>query len=169
MNVALSRPYHGLVVDREWLRLPDRLSAFKVYFVSILGRREPARYEWEHCPLRQETVMAGLAELGLEGIGFITAFPHITKVFCYDPNVEVVLKVRAFQTESFAPIDLDRGDGAVEFACYAEAVLASDEFDFWAEAESVSAYLERWSSRRETPIANHRKLRAHFHGPEETK
>ena len=162
MKVSVSRSYHGTIFGRQLVRMSDALSAFKVYFVSIIGRDEPARYEWEHSPLERQDVLTRFAASGTEGIGFVTAFPHITKVFRYDPKAEILMTVRAFRTLDFAPLDLQRDEGYMEFACYAEAALAADEYRAWGEAPSVSVYLGTWSSVGETPIAEPGKLRAHY-------
>ena len=70
--------------------------------------------------------------------------------------------MRAWRTEDFAPLSVERGEGYVEFACLAEAIIAADEFRFWAEAPSVEAYLERWCDWAEAPILDHAKLRRYF-------
>ena len=87
-------------------------------------------------------------ESGQEGVGFLTAFPHITKVFRYAPKMEILQHVRAFDTKTFAPISLIRDD-FVEFACLAEALLAADEYKAWAAAGSVEEYL-----RYVSPVEN---------------
>jgi hypothetical protein len=138
--------------------MPDGKSVFKVYYVSITGRDDPARYEWGKAPLSRGDFERQFAASGLEGVGFVTAFPHITKVFRFAPSMETVLHVRALQTASLEPLNLDRGGGWVEFACYAEALLANDEYRFWAEASSVEAYLQAWSDFSEGPIVVHDKL-----------
>ena len=46
----------------------------------------------------------------------------------------------------------------MEFACLAEALIAADEYGFWAEAATVEDYLVRWSAFKEGPIVRHDKL-----------
>jgi len=65
----------------------------------------------------------------VEGIGFVTAFPHITKVFRFGPEAETAMNVCAWDTRSMAPIGLGRSQGYVEFACLAEAAIAADEYN----------------------------------------
>ena len=89
----------------------------------------------------------------------MTAFPHIAKVFRYAPEAEILMCVKAFNSRDFAPISLARAEGYLEFACYAEAVLAADEYHAWARAHTVDEYLAQWSSLTEAPIAESAKLR----------
>lgn len=160
MNVTPCRPYHGRIVDHSLAVMADGKSRFKVYFVSIVGRDQPERYEWAHCGLAPAEFVRRFSAGADEGVGFVTAFPHITKVFRYAPEAEILLHVKAFNTRDFAPIDLGRGAGYVEFACYAEAALAADEYHAWARSRTVAEYLDFWSAQQEAPILDHAKLRA---------
>jgi len=162
MRIAPCRPYHSRTERTGLLRLPDGRSVFKVYYISIIGRDNPAAYEWPHCPLTYAGVEAALASCGLEGVGFITAFPHILKVFRFAPSMETVLHVRAVATATLAPLDLVREDGYTEFACYAEAAIAAEEYHAWAQAEDVAAYLQFFSQFHQGPIRQHGKLAAYL-------
>lgn len=154
-----ANPYHAAIVGRDLLNGADSRSAFKVYFVDIVGRADPTRTEWAKCGLRKEDFLTALARTdGVEGVGFVTAFAHITKVFRFGPESEIVMNVRAWHTQGLAPLDLDRSDGYAEFACLAEAKLAADEFRFWAQAESVTSYLATWSDYAGGHIAVRDKL-----------
>jgi len=158
MRMTACRPYHSRTVRTELLRLADGISAFKVYYLSIIGRDDPCKYEWEHCPLSPADFAARLQAAGWDGVGFITAFPHITKVFRFAPAMETVLHVRAFVTADLSPLDLARDDQFLEFACYAEAAIAGDEYHAWAQAGTVEAYLAYRSSFIDGPIASNTKL-----------
>ena len=136
--------------------------AFKVYYVDITGREQPERYEWALCGRSRDSVLDALREANIEGIGAVVSFPHITKVFRFAPSAETILHVRAFHTEDFAEISLQREEGYLEFACYAEALIAADEYRFWAEARTVEEYLQRWSDWREAVVTDHTKLKEHF-------
>lgn len=160
MKVVPCRPYHGRVVERSMATMADGASRFKVYFVSIIGRDQPERYEWDRCGLAPAEFLRSFCGTALEGVGFVTAFPHITKVFRYSPEAEILLNVKALNTRDFSPLDLARPEGYVEFACYAEAALAADEYHAWARAESVADYLKIWSAVADTPIVAPAKLRA---------
>ncbi len=48
--------------------------------------------------------------------------------------METILDVSEFDTDGMTPRDCARDDGSHEFACYAEAVLAADEYRAWAKA-----------------------------------
>lgn len=136
----------------------DGLTAYKVYYMDIVGRDQPERYEWDRCGRPRASVTEHLAAAGVEGVGFVVAFPHITKVFRFAPSAETVLHVRAYWTPDFRPADLQRENGYVEFACYAEAVIAAAEYALWAEATTVEAYLEdRWPGAN-SRIADSAKL-----------
>jgi len=154
--------YHGKSAGTEMLKMPDGKSAFKVYFVDIVGRKQPERFVWSLCGRSTKDFLAGLTRLGIEGVGFVIAFPHITKVYRYGPNPEIVLNVRAYKTDGLAPLSLERGEGYVEFACLAEAVIGADEYRFWAEARSVEDYLKQWSGFADGPIVDHEKLRQYW-------
>jgi hypothetical protein len=109
--------------------------------------------------------VAGLKRAGVEGVGFVCAFPHIAKVFRYGPEIETVLHVRAFRPSDFTELDLARSDGYLEFACLAEAVIADAEYRLWAEARTVGAYLERWVDWQPVAVADEGKLGRHYRRP----
>jgi len=131
---------------------------FKVYYVDITGREHPERYEWALCGQSRDAVLDRLRAAHIEGVGFVVSFPHITKVFRFAPSAETIMHVRAFRTPDFEPIDLQREEGYLEFACYAEAIIAADEYRFWAEARTVEEYLRRTSEWRDAIILDHTKL-----------
>ena len=147
--------YIGRPAGTEMARLPDGRSAFKAYFVDIPGRQTPERFEWDLCGRPRAGVATNLAAADVQGVGFVTAFPHITKVFRFGPNPETVLHVRAYRTEDFASLPLEREEGYCEFACLAEAIIAAEEYCFWATARSVEQYLARWCEWTETPVVAH--------------
>jgi hypothetical protein len=134
------------------------LSVYKVYYVDIYGRPQPERYEWDRCGRPRRAVLEHLKGAGIEGIGAVVTFPHITKVFRFAPSAETIMHVRAFWTPSFEPVDLTREEGYAEFACYAEAIVAADEYRFWAEAASVEGYLQRWSDWADARVVDSAKL-----------
>ncbi len=158
MNIKPCAPYQGQVVQRATITMPDGVSVFKTYFVSITGRAEPTRYEWGVCAITMGEVESMLRNSGIEGVGFVTAFPHITKVFRFAPAVETVLHVRAFHTPELQTMGLDRDDGFTEFACLGEALIAADEYRFWAQSVDVSAYIKQWSEWQCGGIRNPAKL-----------
>jgi hypothetical protein len=161
--IAACNPYHAKIVGRELLRGGDGKSVFKVYFVDIVGRAEPSRTEWAQAGLDRASYLAQLAALpGVEGVGFVTAFAHITKVFRWGPEAETVANVRAWHTRGLTDLALGRSDSYLEFACLAEAALAADEFQFWARAATVAEYLAQWSAYADGPIASHTKLAAYW-------
>jgi hypothetical protein len=162
MKVQPCKTYRAVDAGRTAVDMPDGRSWFKVYYVSITGRDEPARYEWGKGAFGREDFEGLLMASDVEGIGFVTAFPHITKVFRFAPSAETVMHVRAFDTRTLAPLALDRGGGWMEFACLAEAVIAADEYRAWAEKTTVKAYLEAWSGFAEAPIAAHDKLLSYW-------
>jgi hypothetical protein len=137
-------------------------AAFKVYYVDIPGRAEPHRFEWEASGLGRDRVLRGLDRVGAEGVGFVCAFPHITKVFRFAPSLETVMHVKAYHTPDFSGLDLSREDGYLEFACLAEAILADGEYRLWAAAGSVEEYLAQWVDWSPTAIRDHQKLARHY-------
>ena len=162
MQVQPCRTYHSKTISRSLVRMPDGRSAFKLYLVSIVGRANPERYEWDRAPMRPTEIEALFRASASEGIGFVIAFPHITKVFRFAPSAETVLHVRAFNTPELTTLDLAREDGHMEFACYAEAAIAAEEYAFWASAKTVEEYLARFSAFEDGPIARHDKLSAYW-------
>jgi hypothetical protein len=50
MEVKTSRSYHGRVVDRRLLEMPDGRSAFKLYYVSVVDRWSRSPYCWPGLP-----------------------------------------------------------------------------------------------------------------------
>jgi len=154
-NTYAARP-SGTAVYREGKH------AFKVYYVDIYGREQRGRYEWDLCGRPRESVLEGLRRLEIEGVGFAVSFPHLTKVFRFAPSAETILHVRAYWTKDFEEVDLEREGEYLEFACYAEAVIAADEYRFWAEARSVEEYLERWSEWNDATVVDHAKLARYY-------
>ncbi|OGR77387.1 MAG: hypothetical protein A2X32_04250 [Elusimicrobia bacterium GWC2_64_44] len=158
MDIKPCQPYNSRVDGRALLRLPLGPSAFKIYYVSIPGRDNPGRCDWAHSQLKKPDFEAALAKLAPEGVGFVTAFPHITKIFRFAPSGETILHVKAYKTPGLEPLDLGRPDGYLEFACYAEAELARDEYARWASAATVEDYLAWFSPFAGGGIADHTKL-----------
>lgn len=154
--------YRARCAGKQRRDMPDGKSALKFYFIDIVERQQPERFEWGLCGRSQDDCLQALAEAGIEGVGFVIAFPHITKIYRYGPGMETVMNVRAFKTEGLEPLSLDRDEGFVEFACYAEALIAADEYRFWAEATSVEDYLNRWSDFDDGPIVDNGKLKRYW-------
>ncbi len=164
MVVEQCKPYHAQSAGTATLRMEDGKSIFKLYYLDITGREDRARYEWKQSSLDKAAFEADLHGSTLEGVGFVTAFPHITKVFRFAPDAETVMHVRAFNTSDLSELDLERGSGWVEFACYAEALIGADEYRAWADAGTVEEYFERWSGFSDGPISSESKLR-HYWNP----
>ena len=162
MLIAKCRPYHARTVGQSVIHMPDGKSVFKIYYLSVIGRDKPELFEWEYAPQTMEEFEKVFLSSGIEGIGYVTAFPHITKVFRFSPVAETVVDVSEFNTPTMSPKDCSRGDGTHEFACYAEAAIACEEFDAWAEASSVKEYLTFRCTRIDYPILNHEKLAAYW-------
>lgn len=139
--------------------------AFKVYYIDITGRPQPERYEWDWSGRERDSVLTGLKRAGVEGIGFVCAFPHIVKAFRFGPESETVLHVRAFHPADFAELDLGRSDGYVEYACLAESVIADAEYRLWAAAPTVAEYLGRWVDWQPVTVADAGKLGRHYRRP----
>jgi hypothetical protein len=152
-----ANPYDARISGTRLLAGSDGRSAFKVYFLDIVGRTNPERYEWDRCATSRDGFLAALRPFA-DGIGFVTAFPHVTKVFRFGPHAETVLDVRGFATADLSEYPLARGDGTFEFACLAEAHVAADEYAFWAAAADVADYLGRWSRFASGRIADLGKL-----------
>lgn len=156
MKVATCNRYAARPADTALWR--DGRSAFKIYYVDIYGRENPERFEWDRNELSRDVVPRALSAMGLEGVGFVLAFPHIVKVFRWAPSAEILLFVKAFRPADGSPLDLARPEGYVEFACLAEAVVAADEYRLWAAAETVEACLDQWVTWGDLPIVDHGKL-----------
>jgi len=153
--------YDSRVDEAKLLRLKDGLSAFKLYYVSLTGRDKPENYEWPRAALTRAAFEASLTALAPEGVGFVTAFPHITKVFRFAPSAETILHVRAYKTADLSPLSLARPDDNLEFACYAEAAIAADEYHEWAAAGAVEDYLAYFSPFRGGAVKDPAKLAAY--------
>lgn len=162
MLIAKCRPYHARTFKHSLLRMPDGRSVFKVYYISIIGRDSPEKFEWERCPRTQTDFERTFLSGNHEGIGFVTAFPHITKIFRISPYAETVLDVSEFQTANMLRIDCSRDNGTHEFACYAESVIAADEHEAWANAATVEDYLAFRCSKTDFPVANNVKLATYW-------
>jgi hypothetical protein len=162
MQIVACRPYHAQTVGQNVLRMPDGKSVFKVYYLSIIGRDWPERYEWQYYHRTQAEFEEAFLAGGHQGVGFVTAFPHITKIFRFSPDMETILDAGEFDTEGMLPRDSSRGDMTHEFACYAEAVIAAEEYDAWARAATVEEYLAFRCDQADFPVASNTKLAAHW-------
>ncbi len=145
--------------------MPDGRSVFKVYFVSIAGRDRPELYEWQFSTLSFADFERAFLSGGYEGIGFAVSFPHVTKIYRFSPDMETVMDVREYETRGMVPRDCSRKDGFHEFACYAEAVIAADEYRAWAEALTVNEYLAHLSSAADFPLLSNEKLSTYWKVP----
>jgi hypothetical protein len=161
-TIKESQIYNAQLDGHSLLRIPDGLSVFKVYYLSITGREKRELYEWDHSPHSKDQFEGYLLSNGQQGIGFVTCFPHITKVFRFSASNETVLEVREFITATLQPVDMTRGDGFHEFACYAEAVIAAEEYKSWAEAGSVEQYLKYRCDAPPFNIHSNRKLKQYM-------
>ena len=156
MEVKETRSYAARLADRGLVRGQDGRSAFKLYRLDLVGRANPERYQWKESALDPAELQRHLERL--EGVGFVTAFPHLTKVFRFDPMAETVLIVKAFKTEGFETLELGRSEGFAEFACLAEALIAADEYRLWADKATVELYLSSWSRFTAGAVHDHGKL-----------
>lgn len=164
MQLTPCRTYHAKTVGRRVLRMPDGKSVFKVYYVSVIGRDKPELYEWQRSSRTTADFERTFAAGGHEGVGFVIAFPHVTKVYRFSPDGETILDVREFDTDGMTDRDCARSDGYHELACYAEAAIAADEYRAWAEAGSVDEYLAARSEAADFPVVSHTKLAAYWTG-----
>ena len=162
MEVSQNGGYHAVIESSSVLKMPDGKSVFKIYYVSIVGRDTPSKYEWGSCPLSKEEYEKRFLASGNEGIGFVTAFPHITKVFRYAPKAEILMLVKAFGTQNWMDVNLDRGEKYMEFACFAEAILAAGEYRFWAAAKTVEEYLGKVCQLEDAPVDVKDKMKKYW-------
>jgi hypothetical protein len=158
MRIQNCKSYHAQTVGQRLLRMADGKSTFKLYYVSIIGRDRPEQYEWGHCPQTQPDFEKNFLAGGYSGLGFVIAFPHITKIFRFSPYTETSLDVSEFRTDGMRRLDRTRDDGSHEFACFAESVIAASEHAAWAQASTVDGYLASRCEQIDFPIANHQKL-----------
>ena len=167
MQIAACKTYHAQSAGTRVLRMPDGKSVFKIYFVSIVERDKPEDYEWLYSLQTQDEFENAFLLGGHEGIGFVIAFPHITKVFRFSPYVETVLDVSEFHTKGMRPRDSTRADGSHEFACFAEAIIAAEEYRAWAAAPTVAEYLEFRCAETSFPVLSNTKLATYWERLEE--
>jgi len=144
--------------------MPDGKSVFKVYYISVIGRDRPELYEWQRSPRTTADFERMFVGGSHEGIGFVIAFPHVTKVYRFSPEGETILDVREFNTEGMTDRDCSRSDGYHELACYAEAAIAADEYRAWAQSGSVHEYLALCSDASDFPVVSNVKLADYWNG-----
>ena len=162
MQIAKCRTYHAQTDGRGVVRMPDGQSVFKLYYVSIIGRDQPELYDWQHSPHSHAEFERDFVRGGHEGIGFAIVFPHVTKIYRFSPVMETILDVREYDTYGMTPRDCARQDGFHEFACYAEAVIAADEYRAWAKAVTVNEYLVFRSDATEFQVVSDNKLATYW-------
>jgi hypothetical protein len=156
--IAKCRTYHAISAGQSLLRMPDGKSVFKIYYLSIVGRDKPELFEWDSNPHTRAEFEKIFLSGKYEGVGFVTVFPHIAKIFRFSPHAETVLDIREFDTFDMLPKDLSRGDNTHEFACYAESIIAADEHDAWAKAATVEDYMAFRCEKTDFPVMSHVKL-----------
>ena len=162
MQITMCRTYHGQTVGRGVARMPDGRSVFKLYYISVIGRDRPELYEWRSGPRSHAEFERAFVAGGYQGVGFVIAFPHVTKIYRFSPAMETILDVSEFDTDGMTPRDCTRDDGSHEFACYAEAVLAAEEYRAWAKATTVDEYLAYRSDAADFPVVSNTKLAAYW-------
>ncbi len=162
MQIAKCRTYHAHAHGRGVARMLDGQSVFKLYYISIIGRGQPERYDWQYSPRSPAEFEQVFVSGGHEGIGFAIVFPHVTKIYRFSPDMETILDVREYETDGMTPRDCSRRDGFHEFACYAEAVIAADEYRAWAKAATVNEYLAFRSDAAEFQVVSNNKLAAYW-------
>ena len=162
MQITTCRTYHGQTVGRGVVRMPDGRSVFKLYYISVIGRDRPELYEWRYSPRSHAEFERAFVSGGYQGVGFAIAFPHVTKIYRFSPSMETILDVSEFDTDGMTPRDCARDDGSHEFACYAEAVIAAEEYRAWAEATTVDEYLAYRSDAADFPVVSNTKLAAYW-------
>jgi len=162
MQISICKPYHAQAIGQNLLQMPDGRSVFKVYYLSIMGRDKPEQYEWEHSPWTQDNFEKAFLAGNYEGIGFVTAFPHVTKIFRFSPYNETILDVTEFSTKDMQLKDCSRPDKSHEFACYAEALIAADEYRTWARAKTVEEYLAFRCNTTDFPVVSNTKLATYW-------
>ena len=162
MQITMCRTYHAQTVGRGVVRMPDSRSVFKLYYISVIGRDRPELYEWRSSPRSQAEFERAFVSGGYEGVGFAIAFPHVTKIYRFSPSMETILDVSEFDTDGMTPRDCSRDDGSHEFACYAEAVIAAEEYRAWAKATTVDEYLAYRSDAADFPVVSNTKLAAYW-------
>ena len=78
----------------------------------------------------------------------------------------MVVDLGSLDTCSFEGVSSNRGGGFYEFACYAEAVIVTDEYHAWAAAKEVPDYLEVFSASTDYPFAWPGKLATYWNSAE---
>jgi hypothetical protein len=78
--------------------------------------------------------------------------------------METILDVVEYHTEGMRRMDCSRADGYHEFACYAEAAMAADEYRAWARSATVEEYLTFRSPAADFPVASNTKLAEYWKG-----
>jgi hypothetical protein len=146
-------------------RCPTVDLRFKVYFLSVIEREQPHVFDWQSCDYTPDD-FENRVNSGIQGVGFITVFWRITKVFRYSSQIETVVDVGCLDTRSFEGVSSDRGEGYYEFACYAEAVIVADEYHVWANAKTAPDYLEVFSASTDYPFAWPGKLATYWNSAE---
>ena len=149
-------PYTSRPAGTAMLRLDDG-SAFKVYFLEIVGRDQPEKYEWQACGRDRQAAVAQLRDAGISGVGFICLFPHVAKVFFFGECAETNLYATALRGDPLRPSPLDDARG-VEIACAGEMDVAAREFALWRRCETVEDYLAESVEPETCGFANHAKL-----------
>jgi hypothetical protein len=163
MQIKTCQNYHAVSSSTKLAQMPDGKSIFKIYYISIIGRDKPELYEWDNCLLTQAAYYSRFLSGTHTGMGFATAFPHITKVFRFSPTMETNMDVKIFDSPSLTPIPYPRDeDDYLQFACYAEAIIAAEEFRAWAKASSVEEYLKHFCHTSDFPVKTNCKLKEYW-------
>lgn len=136
----------------------------KIYFMSLLDRENVAKYQWNHSPLKQDEVKAGIERLisPIDIPHIVVASPHVTAMFRYgDPRQGEketnICRPGIYETASMKP---QQGQA---IACLAEWHIVSLERRFWEDSNSVEDYLQRIIEPRIiSNVQNPNKLREYL-------
>lgn len=72
--------------------------------------------------------------------------------------METILDVKALDPSTMKHLVCTRDERYYKFACYAEAVIAADEYLAWAASSSVSDYLTFVCQAHDFPVTKSNKL-----------
>ncbi|MCJ7433361.1 MAG: hypothetical protein MUO77_07730 [Anaerolineales bacterium] len=72
------------------------------------------------------------------------------------------MDVTEFSTKSMQLKDCSRPDKSHEFACYAETLIAADEYRAWAAGQTVEEYLSFRCNTVDFPVISNTKLASYW-------
>lgn len=157
------KPYHSFLRGHT---LIESVPA-KVYFLDMLGRKDPEIHEWGASGIGLSRVTTSIERAlspSHKGVPHIvTSFPHFTRAYRFgNPGLEES-ETNVYHAGLWKTNELDSGIinplERESAGCLGEIEILAQEIKFWAESQNVEEYLKRFAENHDLRVEVYDKLR----------